>query len=286
MPLFLAAGHQGQRIVSENGTDWKNQKLGKEGEVYKACAAGNGRYVAVGTYGGQNILASTADGNEWKTIQKDGKYKLKLGGVAFGDGQFIAFGGEPVTVGASSGFVMISKDGIDWSDLIAIAGKFTIRRMTFGNGTWVGVGDRGRRTASADGKIWKDAPDSKAIDTLVDVAFGNGVFAGVGLNSLRMISKDGLKWEQKQIGEEGEHLNSIVFADGQFASVGLGATYFSADGITWKRATNSDAPLTMCHGGKLYAGVNWRGRILTSSDAVKWTEVYKSENHLEGIAFG
>ena len=286
MSLFIAAGHQGQRIVSENGADWKHQALGKEGEVYRAAAAGNGVYVAVGTFGGNNILASTHDGENWKTLQKDGKYKYKLSSVGFGDGLFVAVGGEPVTVGAQTGFVMHSKNGDDWSEIIPIAGKYIIRRMAYGNKLWVGVGDRGRRAASTDGKEWKDAPEAKAIDTLVDVAFGNGVFAGVGLNSLRMSSADGLKWEHKQRGEEGEHLNSVVFAKNQFVALGLGATYTSPDAIAWKRATNSDAPLSMCFGNELFVGVNWRGRIMTSPDAINWKQVYKSEHHFEALAFG
>ena len=286
MPLFVAVGHQGQRIVSEDGSAWKNQALGGEGEVFRSAAVGGGVYVAVGTYGGNNILSSSSDGVTWKTLHKDGKYKYKLGCVAYGNGTFVAVGGEPVTVGAQSSFALHSKNGTDWSEIIPISGKFMLRRIAFGNNTWAGVGDRGRRAASADGKEWKDAADAKAIDTLVDVVFGNGVFAGVGLNSLRMRSADGLKWENKQLGEEGEHLNSVLFANGQFVALGLGATYTSPDAISWKRQSNSDAPLTMCFGNGLFAGVNWRGRILTSPDAVAWKQVHKSEHHFEAIAFG
>ena len=34
MSLFVAVGHNGQRVVSANGADWKNLQLGREGEVY------------------------------------------------------------------------------------------------------------------------------------------------------------------------------------------------------------------------------------------------------------
>jgi hypothetical protein len=284
--MFLAVGHNGQRIVSENGTDWTHHQFGKEGEVYRAAAFGNGAYVAVGTFGGANILAVSRDGAAWKTSLKDGKYSKYLRGLAFGNGAFLAIGGDPGSVGSSSPFVMISQDGETWTDFIPVAGKNILRRIVWGKDKWVGVGDRGRRAVSADGKEWKDMPDVKAIDTLVDVAYGNGVFAGVGLHSLRMSTTDGLKWENRQVGEEGEHLNSIVWADGRFVAVGLGATYTSPDGATWKRETNVDAPLTMCYGNRLFVGVNWRGRILSSTDAVNWKQVFKSEQHLEAVAFG
>jgi len=291
--MFLAVGQEGQRVVSENGTDWKNLTIGKEGEYYRAATYGNGKYVAVGTYGGNNILSSSPDGIVWKSTFKDGKYKYTLRGVGFAQGQFLAMGGEPVTVGAASSFVMTSTDGDTWTEPFFIAGKFMIRRFAFGNNLWVGVGDRGRRAASPDGKDWKDAPQAKAIDTLVDVAFGNGVFVGVGLHGLRMASKDGLNWFSQVRGEEGIHLNSVVPTGKQFVAAGMGATsgapgltYFSPDGYAWTSKPNDDAPQTMCFGKGLFVGVNWRGRILTSPDALKWTQVYKSEHNFEAIAFG
>src|SRR5581483_5404136 len=45
--FFVAAGYQGQRIVSRNGRDWTNHELGREGEVYRTVAFGKGRAVAV-----------------------------------------------------------------------------------------------------------------------------------------------------------------------------------------------------------------------------------------------
>ena len=51
----------------------------------------------------------------------------------------------------------------------AIDGKYMLPRVTFGNGRWVGVGDRGRIASSPDAKTWKDAEGTKPIDTLVDV---------------------------------------------------------------------------------------------------------------------
>ena len=286
MSLFLAVGHNGQRIVSENGTDWIHQQFGKEGEVYRAAAFGNGKYVAVGTYGGNNILSSTSDGVTWKSSNKDGKYSKYIRGLAFGHAEFLGIGGDPGSVGSSNPFVVVSKDGDTWTDFIPVAGKNILRRIIWGKDKWIGVGDRGRRAVSPDGKDWKDAPNVKAIDTLVDIAYGNSFFVGVGLNSLRMSTFDGITWENRQVGEEGEHLNSVVFAEDKFVAVGLGATYFSFDGKTWKRESNEDAPLTMCYGNKRFIGANWRGRIMYSEDAVKWKQVFKSEQHFEAVAFG
>jgi len=284
--MFLACGQNGQRVVSDDGVTWKNHAFGKEGEVFKAATHGKGHLVCVGTYGGENIMASTTDGIEWKRSSVNSKYKSLAQGVSFGNGLFLIVGGEPVTVGAGDPFVMISDDGEKWSEIIKTEGKYILRRVVYGNQLWVGVGDRGRRACSKDGKIWQDADKVKAVDTLVDIAYGNGLFVGVGLHSLRMTSKDGLIWENKQVGLEGEHLNSIVWAKNGFVGIGMTATYFSADGITWERKENKNGPLTACYAKGAFVGVAWKGRILQSTDALTWKEVFKSEQHFEAVAGG
>lgn len=285
-PLFVAVGHDGLRIVSEDGARWERMQTGKVGEVYRAVASGRGRFAAIGSYGGSNIFASTADGASWEVGHKDALYSLYLRAVCFGDGVFLGLGGDPGGVGASRPFLMTSPDGVSWSDQVPIAGTNMLRRVAFGDGRYVGVGDRGRRATSTDGREWADAPGVKAIDTLVDVAFGQGVFVGVGLNGLRMTTADGLKWSDPLRGEEGEHLNSVVWAGDRFVAVGMGATYISPDGTSWTRRPNEDAPTTVAFGDGLFVGSAWKGRILTSADGVDWKQVHKSEHHVEALAFG
>ena len=286
MSLFVAVGHQGQRLVSENGADWKNLQLGKEGEVYRDAAFGGGVMVAVGNFGGSNLYASTRDGAAWKTSSKDGQYQYVLRAVAFGDGAFLGIGGDPGAVGSSEPFVMRSADGASWSDYLPISGRNILRRIAWGGGLFVGVGDRGRRSASKDGQEWKDAPATKAIDTLVDVTFGAGRFVGVGLHGLRSTTEDGLAWPHRFAGEEGEHINSVIWTGDRFVAVGQGATYCSPDGLEWTRKENRDAPLAAAYGAGVFVGTNWKGRILLSKDAIEWKDVYKAEHHLEAVCFG
>jgi hypothetical protein len=284
--LFVAVGQDGLRIVSENGTDWMRPQTGKEGETYRCGAFGNGRWVAVGSYGGDNICASTTDGSKWETSKKSAGYVRYFRGLGFDGKQFIGIGGDPGSVGVSKPFYCTSVDGLTWTEIAEIGGKHIIRRLAFGKGLVVGVGDRGRRVVTTDYTSWKDAPEAKAIETLVDVAFGNGKFVGVGLHGLRMSSEDGLVWAAKQTGDEGEHLNSVVWTGKQFAAIGAGATYFSADGVTWEKKTNKDAPANCCYGQGRFAGTAWKGRILISDDALTWREVHKNEKHLEAICWG
>jgi hypothetical protein len=284
--LFVAVGQDGLRMTSPDGLTWSNVMTGKEGEVYRAVCFGGGRFAAVGSYGGSNIFAGTGDGLAWETRTLDAKYFKYLRGLGFGRGEFLAIGGDPGSVGASSPLLVRSADGVNWGDYVPFSGKNILRRMAFGDGRFVGVGDRGRRATSTDGLTWVDVPDVRAVDTLVDVAFGGGVFVGVGLHGLRMCTRDGLTWEHRQVGEEGEHLNSIVWTGDRFVSIGAGATYESVDGKGWSRRLNRDAPLTVAYGGGVFVGARWKGRMLRSTDAVEWVPVLKSDRHVEAIAFG
>jgi photosystem II stability/assembly factor-like uncharacterized protein len=284
---FIAVGQDGARIVSEDGRAWHHAQSGKEGETYRAIAFGNDRFVAVGSYGGDNIIASTTDGVAWESAKKEAKYVKYIRGLGFDGKQFMGIGGDPGSVGSSKPFFLTSPDGKSWSDAVDIPGKHIIRRIAFGNGAIVGVGDRGRRSASRDGgKTWQEAPDVKAIDTLIDIAFGQGRFVGVGLHGLRMSSEDGVGWSAPQRGEEGEHLNTVVWTGTQFAAIGFGATYFSTDGLKWERRANQHAPLTAAFGAGNFVGTQWKGRLLHSKDAVVWTEAHQSAQHLEAVCFG
>lgn len=284
--LFVAVGLDGLRVASKDGQTWTDSQTGKEGESYRAVAFGNGLCAAVGSFGGDNILATTADGKAWKTGKHEAKYVKYIRGLTFGKEQFLALGGDPGCVGCSNPFVMFSKDGLAWDGPHNVPGKHMLRRAAWGNDTFAAVGDRGRLAASKNGKAWTDAPETKALDTLVDVAFGNGVFVGVGLHGLRMRSADGLKWTARQAGDEGEHLNSVVFAGGKFVAVGVGATYTSADGEKWEKVANENSPQVVAHGGGVFVGAAWKGRLFVSADGVKWKETHKADRHVLAVACG
>jgi hypothetical protein len=283
--MFVAVGHNGARIASPDGREWKFAQAGKEGEVYRCVAAGDGRVVAVGSYGGSIIFAASTDGQSWKTGTRDGKYTYYFRGLTFGPGGFLALGGDPGAVGASRPFICRSTDGMTWGDYINIAGVNMIRRAAWSKELCVGVGDRGRRAFSRDGQKWEDVPGVKAKDTLIDVAYGASLFVGVGLHGLRMSTTDGKVWSDPQRGEEGEHLNSVLWAEDRFVAIGAGATYISPDGKEWKRHANTDAPLTATYGKGVFVGASWKGRLLVSRDGIAWEQVHKHEHHLEAVAY-
>lgn len=260
--------------------------LGQDGEILRAAAVGNGRMVAVGTRGGDQVLTSSSDGTTWDRARRDGGYGGYLRALCFDGRRFIGLGGDPGSVGAASPHVFFSPDGRTWDGPHSIAGKFMIRRVAFGDGLYVGVGDRGRRARSRDALKWEDVPDVKPLETLIDVAYGGGVFVGVGLHGLRWRTADGLKWTDRQQGDEGEHLNAIVWTGDRFVAVGQGATFVSADGAKWVRRPNREAPTAVCYHGGTFLGCRWKGRLQVSRDGDTWEEVLRVDRHIEAVAAG
>ena len=115
-PLFLAVGHNGLRITSPDGKNWSAPVLGKEGETYRCAAGGNGCLATIGSFGGSNIFAATADGSTWKTSIKDAQYSRYIRGLGFGNGTFLALGGDPGSVGLARPFTLTSIDGEKWDE--------------------------------------------------------------------------------------------------------------------------------------------------------------------------
>lgn len=169
---FVAVGHHGLRLSSLDGIEWTHVQTGKDGEIYRAVAFGNGRFVAVGSYGGANIFASTADGETWDANTEDARYVNYLRGIGCGKNEFLALGGDPGAVGDSRPFVRTTADSKTWSEATPVvvtqsllpgfvpapdgkplpSSKNMLRRFAYGNELFVAVGDRGRRSVSKDGK--------------------------------------------------------------------------------------------------------------------------------------
>lgn len=282
--VFVAVGENGLRVFSPDGLAWSHLQSGREGEVNSTACFGAGKCVVAGRFGGDGSFAATSDGVAWIVEKHNAQYVKYIHCVTYFQHKFIA---------AGTNFVMTSVDGVKWSKETPIVEYKVsyglggmLRRFAQGNGLLVGVGDFARRSVSKDGLVFQDTPKPKAVDTLIDIAFGNGFFVGGGMHGLRMRSVDGLTWTDRTVGEEGEHINSIVWDGKQFVGIGQGATYFSPDGAKWDRVPNVNAPTTATFGGGVYVGSLWPGKIMRSTDAIKWTEAKTFPDHVLALAYG
>jgi hypothetical protein len=173
---IVAVGYAGRRVVSlDLGKTWiGDQKLGGGGDdqfLLRDGTVAKGRFVAVGW----KILSST-DGLKW--TEHTNPHGQWHGGVAFGNGIFLAVGG----LGQASK----SSDGVNWQRA-ANAGNSHIRRVVFDGTKFWASGDSGTVYSTTNGVAWTTGGNFPPVnDTAGNVQVR---MTGAGL----MISTDGGK---------------------------------------------------------------------------------------------
>lgn len=171
--------------ISTNGLSWVTYSdalpamptgAGDRG-YWQGVAYGAGQYVAIamgyireGSAGvtAANIAATSSDGVAWTLRTLPGTSTLWRG-LAYGNGKFVATGGDRRAA--------ISTDGVTWSKydnaLPASTGGWS---LSFGNGKFVAIS--GASTAvSADGITWTYHNPPGGASSIA--AFGNGIFVSV-----------------------------------------------------------------------------------------------------------
>jgi hypothetical protein len=184
-----------QRIfTSTDGVVWaphefvtKNSFATIDGMTY-----GNGLFVAVGGWhnfgpGSGSTLLTSTDASNW--VERKFATSNVIYGVTFGKGQFVGVTGrvrDPLaSAGLVSGSILTSSDGTNWVERVSDL-QFGLRKVAFGNGEFVAMGDAGITLRSSDGLQWVQRPAAAGPtgDTLgygpVDIVYGHERFIAVG----------------------------------------------------------------------------------------------------------
>ncbi len=277
---FVAYGHQGLRMHSADGEHWSEPILEKDNYVFSSGLYGDNRFVLLAKYGNKAAYFASPQGDAWSRLSEQDP-KARILDIAYGNQRYVAIGGD---MNGNQSTTMVSPDARQWK--VHQYKENLLMRTTFGGSRFVAVGYRGRVAVSSDGAEWQEAEPLPELDTFISIAFGAGVYVGGGLHGLRMTSEDGLRWQDRVVAEEGQHINTVLWTGKQFVGIGLGATFFSPDGRRWTAVANENAPIAATYGNGRFVGSRWKGRILVSSDAVKWREVLRAPEHVTGVCFG
>jgi hypothetical protein len=170
------------------------------------------------------------------------------------------------------GAILTSPDGVNWTRQTSGTSDW-LKGVAYGNGLFVAVGGRGAILTSPDGVTWT-AQTSGTGNSLSGVAYGDGTFVAVGVGGTILTSPDGVTWTQRASGTS-NWLEGVTYGDGLFVVVGLGgAILTSPDGVTWTAQTSGtgNGLLGVTYGDGLFVAVGWNGTILTSPDGVSWTQ--------------
>lgn len=232
-------------------------------------------------------------------------------GIAYGNGLFatVAYGD------GTNNSVATSPDGINWTLRTTPSPTTVWYRITYGNGTFVAVGDAGspnRIMTSPDGITWTGRTSANDANNWVNVAYGAGVFVAVAYggvsNRIMYSSNNGATW-QGVTTFDSFSWGSVAYGNGRFVALPLlrSATFsiYSFDGINWTASTSQINPLRwrgIAYGNGLFVAVSEGGglplavqgtggqqltsRVMTSPDGITWTNRYAPDLTWSDIAYG
>jgi photosystem II stability/assembly factor-like uncharacterized protein len=172
--------------------------------------------------------------------------------------------------------------------------------MTYGNGTFVTVGDYGTILTSPDGVAWT-LQTSGFTNHLAGVGFGNNAFVAVGTVGIILTSWDnGETWTLTNGGQAhplSQNLTGVAYGAGKFVVVGADGTILvsSDNGVTWvdpfwpysSVTTNWLYGTIYANSTYGYVGVGAYGTVLTSPNTTDWyTEASGTSRHLMSVTYG
>ena len=233
---------------------------GTTGVSLQSVTSSGERFVAVGEWG---LIAHSSDGNRWVEANLSATDEW-LTDVAWGDGRFVALGGDEI---------IHSNDGERWvrsrsSDM----GR--LESVAWGNGRYVAVGGGGTIVRSSDGDRWQRVRNAATRADLSGIAWGGGRFVAVGSGGTIVHSDDGDGWKMASDNGTAAKLYGVAWNGERFVAVGEGTILHRSDGDIWAAATRNPA-----RSSDWLRDVVWSGErfvavggytILLSSDGDRW----------------
>ena len=184
--LYVAVGDSGTILTSPaatgsllDGSIWTSRP--SYGSSLNGVTYGNGLFVAVGQSG---EIFTSPDGISW--TQRNSGTSYHFYGVTYGNGLF-------VTVGYS-GIVYTSPDGITWTSRSAgiSTSGVDLNGVNYVNGVYITFGGSGLFT-SQDGTSW----NFKNFNGFYEASYGNNTFVAVGQSGKIITSPDGTTWTSR-----------------------------------------------------------------------------------------
>ena len=283
--FFVAVGEKGLRMISTDGVEWKHAQTGKDGEVYQSACFGKGRIVALATYGGKNLFASSADGQKWEVVEKQCPHDT-IRTVAFGKDKFLAVGGTAGFGNYAEPVLIESDDGKTWGAFSQVSRQDApparlrqrpIRRrrrlrppVRLHRRPGMEGRSEGRGRGHADRRCLRQGRVCRR--RLARPANGQRRRAEMGKPADRRRGR----------AHQRRPLDRRAIRRGRPGS----DLFFARRCRLETRSPTKTRPCGPLTEAGLFVGSHWKGRILTSKDAVIWQQVFKSEQHVEAIAFG
>lgn len=183
---------------------------------------GNGVYLKMSGSGtGTNSVRVSSDAVTWTQVSLPSESSDFTRKIYFIRNNFYVLGGY--------GYLTTSPDGVNWS-LVTSKPLQPIRKITYGNGVWVAVGNTLIYT-STDGISWTQQYSTNDNNyNLTGITYGNNTFVAVGPYKSVFTSPNGEEWTKTTLGAG---FDDIAFGNGMFVGVSGNNILTSPDGINW-----------------------------------------------------
>lgn len=249
-----------------------------------AVAYGDGRWVAVGGDGypsaGHAAILVSSNAIDW--ISRPVPLAMPLQDVVFGGGKWVAV--------SEFGNVLVSSNTVTWSEVARIPDN--LLTAAYANGLWV-VGGEDTVYISADATNWQPRVISANYESQIRrLRFGGGLWVGVGDGFSRYVSQDAINWTFQYSGDGERGILGLSFGGGYWLGSyfddesGSWRLIISTNGLNWNYT--SDQSTNVCFASAYENGawvaVGWQGRIVASTNAIDWIPAASPiTNWLSGI---
>jgi len=255
-------------------------------------------YVAVGQSG---KIITSSDGNTWNN--RTSGTSVNLIGITYGNSKFLTLTGLMDNGTASPATVLTSANGTSWASTSATCSScgtdnFSINDVTYGNSTYVAVGQSGKILTSSDGTSW-DNRSSGTTSNLIGITYGNSKFLtltglmdnGTASPATVLTSDNGTSWAStsatcSSCGTDNVSINGVTYGNSTYVAVGDNATgagkiLTSDNGTSWtsRISGTTSSPIGITYGnskfltltGTMDDGTDSPATVLTSANGTSWT---------------
>jgi len=182
-------------------------------------------YVAVGQSG---KIITSSDGTTWNN--RTSGTSVNLIGITYGNSKFLTLTGLMDNGTASPATVLTSANGTSWASTSATCSScgtdnVSINGVTYGNSTYVAVGQSGKILTSSDGTSW-DNRSSGTTSNLIGITYGNSKFLtltglmdnGTARPATVLTSANGTSWTSTSVtcsscGSDNVSINDVTYKE-------------------------------------------------------------------------
>jgi hypothetical protein len=279
--VYVIVGESGTVLTSPNGHAWTVQASGISQTLMTVGYGGNG-FVTSGSNSSSDAghIWTSPDGAGW-TEQTSPAYEWFFDTLYAGSTYFLV-GGKIIT----------STNATDWSIVHGGTG-WDIWGVAYGNGVYAAGTMTGEIIISSDGIQWTQPTYLFDVTTIVDMAYcpTNQRFVG-GISDGTLIYSDdnGATWNQHAfvpvVG-----LNGLYYVHDRFiGTCASGRLILSTNGTTWDHySTTSSVSLQgATYGNNTFVVVGGNGTVVTSQDdGISWdVQTAVTSNNLKSVAYG